>query len=525
MLYQRGLPPQATYLFKHALIQDTAYQSLLKSKRQQYHQQIAHVLEAQFPDTKERQPELLAHHYTEAGLREQAIPYWQQAGQHAIARSANMEAISHLTTGLELLKALPATPERTQQELMLQIALGAPLIGAKGFGSAEVGEAYGRARELCQHLGETPQLFPVLWGLWGFYHTRAEYTTTHELAEQLLSLAQSVQDPALLLQAHFALGDTLIWRGEFASARFHLEQTIALYDPQQHQPHALLYGQDPGVATRGYAAAALWHLGYPDQALKRIHEALTLAHKRAHPYSLAFALTFAAVLYQLRREERACQERAEATIVLCTEQGFPHWLPIVTAVQGWARAKQGQQAEGVTQVHQSLAAWRAIGGELVRSHFLALLAEVCEGMAQEEDGLQALAEALTLVEKNEERMYEAELYRIKGQLTLQQESKEQGARSKEQKLENTNPQSQILSPKSQAEGEAEACFLKAIEVARKQQAKSLELRAAMSLARLWQHQGKKVEAHQMLSEIYNWFTEGFDTKDLQEAKRLIEELS
>ena len=210
LLYQRGLPPQATYLFKHALIQDTAYQSLLKSKRQQYHQQIAQVLEARFSDIKETQPELLAHHYTEAGLIEQAIPYWQRAGQRASQRSAHVEAISHLSKGLDLLKTLPDTPERAQQELTLQIALGAPLQATKGFGAPEVETVYTRARELCQQVGETPQLFPVLWGLWLFYTGRAEHETARELAEQLLSLAQSAQDPALLLQAHHALVDHLV---------------------------------------------------------------------------------------------------------------------------------------------------------------------------------------------------------------------------------------------------------------------------------------------------------------------------
>ncbi len=503
LLYQRGLLPQAHYLFKHALIQDTAYQSLLKSRRQQLHQQIAQVLEEQFSNTKETQPELLAHHYTEAGLSEHAIPYWQQAGQRAIARSANEEAISHLTKGLEVLKALPDTSERTQQELMLQIMLGVALIGARGFGATEMGQAYARARELCQQLGETPQLFPMLWGLFGFYHLRAEYQTERELAEQLLSLAQSVRDPGLLLQAHFALGDTLIWRGEFASARAHFEQTIALYDPQQHQSHALLYGQDPGVASRDYTALALWHLGFPDQALQRIHDALTLAHERAHPYTLAFALGLAAVLHRARREEQACQERAEAAIALCNEQGFPFFLPAGTALQGWALAEQGQREEGITRMRQGLAAWRGIGNELMQPYFLALLAEAYEGMGQAEEGLQALAEALTLVEKNEERIHEAELYRLKGELTLQL---------------------QVEGHKSKV-AEAEACFEKAIEVARKQQAKSLELRAVMSLVRLWQQQGKRAEARQMLADIYNWFTEGFDTKDLQEAKALLEELS
>jgi predicted ATPase len=277
LLYQRGLPPQTRYFFKHALIQDAAYQSLLKSKRQQYHQKIALVLEERFPETVETQPELLAHHYTDAGLSEQAIVYWQRAGQRAVQRSANIEAISHLTKGLELLKTLPDTPERTQQELTLQIALGAPLRITKGFASPEVERVYARARELSQQIGETPQLFPVLRGLGGFYLARAEFQTAHKLGEQCLRLAQNMQDPALLLHAHYLQGATLFCLGDIALAREHVEQGISLYNPRLHSSHTLLYGQDPGVACLFWTAWAMWYLGYPDKALMRSYEALTLA--------------------------------------------------------------------------------------------------------------------------------------------------------------------------------------------------------------------------------------------------------
>jgi predicted ATPase len=241
VLYQRGLPPQARYLFKHALIQDAAYQSLLKSTRQKHHKQIAQVLEKQFPETKETQPELLAYHYTEAGLSTQAISYWQQAGQRAIERSALLEAIGHLTKGLEVLQRLPDTPERVQQELPLQIALGTPLIATKGYAAPEVEHAYTRALELCRQVGETPQLFPVIGGLAGFYMVRGELQTARELTEQLLTLAQRVQDPALFLEAYMGLGVSSYFLGEFAPAREYLEQGIALYDPQQHRSHAFLY--------------------------------------------------------------------------------------------------------------------------------------------------------------------------------------------------------------------------------------------------------------------------------------------
>jgi tetratricopeptide (TPR) repeat protein len=295
-LYQRGLPPQATYLFKHALIQETAYQSLLRSTRQQYHQRVARALAERFPDTTETQPELLAHHYTEANLREQAIGYWQRAGERAIQRSAYAEAIAHLTKGLDLLQSLPHTPERLQHELVLQITLGSALVVAKGQGAPEVGQVYARARELCGQAGETPQLFPILFGLWRFYLVRAEYQTAQELAEQCLSLAQRADDSVLLLQAHFALGVSLAWLGEMALARIHLEQGIALYNPQEHRALAFRTGIDPGLWCLSYVAFALWILGYPDQALRRSHEALSLAQEAPHPPSLAAVLAYVAIL-------------------------------------------------------------------------------------------------------------------------------------------------------------------------------------------------------------------------------------
>jgi tetratricopeptide (TPR) repeat protein len=284
MVYQRGVPPHATYTFKHALIQDAAYQSLLRSTRQQYHQRIAQVLTERFPATAETQPELLAHHYTEAGLSAHAVRYWQRAGQRAVERSANVEAITHLTKGLEILTSLPDTPERRQQELDVPLALGPALGVIRGPAAPEVAQAYARAQELCQQVGETPQHFPVLWGLWRFYNNRAEYPRARALGERLLRLAQQVHDAALLLEAHHALWATLVWSGEFAAARVHLEQERALYDPQQHHVHARLYGgHAPGVCGLSHAALALWILGYPDQALQRLREALTLAQALAHP--------------------------------------------------------------------------------------------------------------------------------------------------------------------------------------------------------------------------------------------------
>jgi predicted ATPase len=526
ILYQRGTGEQARYFFKHALIQDTAYQSLLKSTRQQYHQQIAQILEERFPDTKNNQPELLAHHYTEAGLREQAIPYWQTAGEQAVQRSAHAEAISHLTTALTLLKMQPDTPERAQHELTLQLMLGMPMTQTIGYGLPEVESVYARALTLCGQVGETSQLFPTLHGLYSFYSAHAELHAASEVSQQLLSFAQRTQDPLHLVQAHHNLASMLCCRGEFVLASQHLEQGIAKYGSQQRPTLATLYvGIDPGVACLYWMAWVRWHLGYPEQALKSIHEALSLAQDLSHPHNTAVTLILVATVHQFRREPQRVRELAEAAMTIATDQGFPLWLAFGTMLRGWALTEQGQVAEGKAQIQQGLAAYRAAGAELWLPYFLALLAHAYGKDGQIETGLSVLAEALETVSKTDERWYEAELYRLKGELLLNDEPRMQNEEQQTKEEQQDTIPIQHLSFSIHRSEEAEACFLKAIEIARKQQAKSLELRAVMSLARLWQQQDKEKEAHRMLSEIYNWFTEGFDTKDLQEARALIEELS
>jgi class 3 adenylate cyclase/predicted ATPase len=498
IVYQRGLPPQSTYIFKHALIQDAAYQSLLKSTRQQYHQRIGQVLEEQFSETAQAQPELVAQHYTEAGLIEQSIAYWYKAGQRAIERSAHVEAIAHLRQGLALLQTLPETPDRLQREVDLLIALGASLLATKGQAAPEVEQTYLRARQLCEHLDDPHQRFPIWRGLSTYYLVRAELQTAHELDEQLLTLAQHVQDSALLSVAHRALGATLLYLGETALAHTHFTQGLALYDPQQHRTSAFLYGQDTGVSYRSYTAWTLWFLGYPDQGLARSHDAVTLAQQIDHSFSLCVALVFAAMFHAFRREVRAAQERAEAVISLSKEQEFPQWMASGSMLRGWALAHQGQAKEGIAQLTQGLTAWRAMGAKIPRSYYLALLAEAHGTMGQPEAGLTALAEALTLVDTTGGRWYAPELYRLKGALLLQQS------------LDN--------------QAEAEACFHHALDISRNQQAKSFELRAATSLAQLWDQQGKRQEAYDLLAPVYGWFTEGFDTADLQDAKALLEVL-
>jgi class 3 adenylate cyclase/tetratricopeptide (TPR) repeat protein len=375
VLYQRGTLPHATYTFKHALVQDAAYQSLLRSTRQQYHQRTTQVMVERFPDLAETQPELLAHHYTEAGLAEHAMPYWQRAGERAAGRSAYMEAIGHFHQALEVLALLPDTTERAKQELTLQRALGASLLTTRGFAALEVEHVYNRARELCQRLGDSREIGPVLFGLWGFYHVRGDLRTARELAEHLLALAQGQHDPALLLQGHRALGDTVFRLGELVPARAYLEQGIALYNPQQHRAHALLYGQDPGMGCRVYAALVLWVLGYPHQALQRGQEGLSLAHELSHPLSLAMALIQVSRLHWLRREWPTVQERAETLMALAREQGFVHQLANSLVLWGWTLAAQGRGDVGIPEIHQGLAAMRATRNEVGRPLSLVLLAE------------------------------------------------------------------------------------------------------------------------------------------------------
>jgi predicted ATPase len=497
LVAQYGMPPQATYMFKHALIQDAAYQSLLRSRRQQVHQRIAQVLETAFPETVATQPELLAQHYTEANLRGKAIGYWLQAGQRANQHWAYAEAVTHLTKGLEILATLPDSPEHTRQELDLQCTMGPALMALKGFAAPETEQTYTRAWQLCQQIGDTPHLLQILAGLERFYRVKGALERSRELGEQLLQLAQSRQDPGLLLIAHQHLGTNLLSRGELLLARAHFEQCIVLYGSQRHYAlslDTLVY--DPMVTCFNQAAVTLWALGYPNQGLCMSHEALALAKKLSHPFTLARALVWAAMLHTNRREVQATEERAESGTTLAREHGFAQWAPQGAILHGWALAMQGQAQEGLRQMRQELAAHQATGAVSGRPWMLTLLAEVCEWAGQTEEGLQALDEAIVAPG---ERITEAERYRLKGQLLLRQAAPD--------------------------EARAETCFQHALAIARRQQAKSWELRAAMSLARLWQHQGKHVEARELLAPVYGWFTEGFDTADLQEAKALLDALA
>jgi class 3 adenylate cyclase/predicted ATPase len=499
ILAQRGMPPQATYTFKHALIQEVAYQSLLRRTRQQVHQRTAQVLTEQFPGLAETQPELLAHHYTEAGLAAEAVEYWQRAGMHSTARSAYAEAAVHCTRGLEVLQTLPDTPPRAQQELFLLLTLAGALRVIKGYAAPEVGQVLSRARELCLHAGDTLELYDILLALGtGYYGNRGELQTSREVMEQALTLAQRLHDPVRLIRAHANLGVSLYFLGELAPARTHLEQALTLPGSQPEHP-SVLSSQDPRLIPLAYAAFALWMLGYPDQALTRIHELLTLVQGLSDPFSLARALHWATSLHLRRRDWAIAQAQAEAALALSNGRGFEQWVGVLTFQRGQALAAQDQYAEGLAQMHQGLATKQAAGSEIGRPGELAQMAAAYGRSGQPEAGRPLLDEALAWMDTHGEDFTAAEVYRIQGELLLRQAVPDA-------------PQ-------------AEACFQQALAVAHRQQARSYELRAALSLSRLWQRQGKRGDARAVLAPIYSWFTEGFDTADLQEAMALLEALA
>jgi class 3 adenylate cyclase/predicted ATPase len=529
-LYEQPTLPEVEYRFKHALTQDVAYGTVLQERRKALHEHTAQAIEELYNANIEDYYGESARHYTQSGNTQKAVEYLGLAGQQAARRSAHAEAVNHLIAALELLKTLPETPERTQTELTLQLTLGPALQYTKGFATAEVAAIYTRVRTLWQQVGETPQAVTALLGLRGFYNLAGEVQTGREFSEQILRLAQRRHDPALLLEGHLGLGTSLFSLGELSTARTHAEQGIALFDHQHFRSHLSIGRVDSRVGCLSLTARVLLLLGYPDQARKRNHQALTLAQELPHPLSLSYALVIAAIFHQLCREESAAQEWAETAITLSAEQGYMQVLAAAAILRGWGVAMQGKEEEGLAHLHQGLAAWQATGAGRERSHFLALLAEASGKAGQVEKGLNALAEALAMIDKTGERYYEAELYRLRGELTLAQ-SRVQGVASRVQETQKAtgkaqkanglpHPQSLILEPESEAEG----CFVQAIAIAQKQQAKSLELRASTSLARLWQQQGKQKEAHALLAEVYGWFTEGFGTKDLQEAKALLESL-
>jgi tetratricopeptide (TPR) repeat protein len=500
LLHQRGVPPDATYIFKHALIQETAYQSMLVSRRQQLHTRIADTLVERFPETTGTQPELVAHHYTEAGLADHAIDYWQRAGQRAVERSANLEGIAHFTKGLNALAALPDGRDRLERELALRTALGPALMSTKGLGAREVEANYTRALGLCRQLGERPELFAVLRGLWEYHELRGDLKTALRLGEEVLGLAVAADDRALRLIAHDVLGDTLYWLGDFTRSLEHLERGIELYRPGEDRTLAHEHaGYDPGVACRGFSAYALWYLGYPDRAVGRIEEAIALARELSQPFSMILAVWFGTLVRHLRREGALARPLAETEIALSTEQANVYLLGSGLVEHGWAVAHEGQTDEGAALIIRGMDVCRDSGGVLELPHSWASLADTYRGVGRIDEALHAVAEGLTQAHATSARFNEAELYRLKGELLLARDGPDTD--------------------------DAERCFREAIDIARRQRAKSLELRAATSLSRLLRRQGNREDARRLLADVYGWFTEGFDTADLKDARALLDALA
>ncbi|MCK1636114.1 AAA family ATPase [Bradyrhizobium sp. 157] len=496
LVFRRGTPPQATYSFKHALVQDAAYATLVRAKRQRMHARIAAAIEQHFSETVQAQPELLAHHYMEAGLAQPAIDYWLRAGQRAIARSAMTEALAQLQSGLDLLASLPEA-DRSRRELDLQVALGVALMATQGWAAPEAGRANARARDLCEQIGATAQLWPVLYGQWVFHGVRAEQNAAREVADEFLRRAQDHQEASATVVAHRISGTGAFWRGEVAAARTHLERTLALYDPERHQSLAFLYVQDPRVAALSALSWTWLVLGYPEQARARSREALDAAREIAHLNTLAYALLFACFFEQFRGAGREAKDRAEKLIELATEQNFPHFLAAATVIRGWALTQSGELETGLAQLRQGLPAWRATGAGLYEPYFLGLQAEALGRSGAAEEGLDLVAKALERVEETGERWFEAELHRIMGELML--------------RLPKPDPIA------------AEARFGHAAATARQQGAKVWELRATTRLAEVWREQGRCGEAHDLLGPLYSQFTEGFGTPDLQAASALLRE--
>jgi class 3 adenylate cyclase/predicted ATPase len=498
LIFRRGKPPEATYWFKHGLVQDTAYSTLLKSRRHQLHARIAGILQERFPERAAAEPEIVAHHCTQAGLVDQAVSYWQQAGDLAKGRSAMTEAAVHFASAIELLSILPDTTERKRQELRLRTSQGAALIAAKGLAAPEVAGVYDRAHDLCAEVGDEQLLFAALCGQYWFRSQQGRLDKTLEIAQQVLSLAKKQEDPAPLLVGHRIVGTSLFHLGRLDEAQPQLECVQALYHPARHSFLASLYTFDPRVLSSLFLSWCLYCLGYCEQARARSDVCLRWAKEVSHPHTTAHALAGAATLSQLLRERGRVEEQSEKLVALASEQGFPFWLAIGRVLKGWAMAGAGDTTQGIAMLRSGLAAYQATGAELWAPYFLGLLAEACANTGQPDEGLSLVSEALAGVKESGARWSEAELHRLRAQLLLQAGMADVA--------------------------EAEDSLRRAIAIAGAQMAKMWELRATTMLAGMWADQGKGREAHDLLAPVYSWFTEGFETSDLQDAKAVLDKL-
>lgn len=499
ILYVKGQPPNSIYGFRHALLEEALRDALHTSERERFHRQVAEAMEVRFPEMAERQPELLAQHFTEAGLPEKAVAYWLKAAARSRERFANVEAISHLTKGLALLEKVALSAERDAQELQLLGMLGTSYIASRGYADPEVGPVFDRAPALCERLGETPQRFAMMWGNYAFHVVRGDFPLCAELAEEAMAFAERLNDPGMLMEALFLRGLAMLYRGDFSGAHKWCDLSIAKYDDRARTAYwATLIGEDAGVTNRCYLALSLWHLGYPDRALQLSRETVALAREINHPFSLEYALHHSGWLHQHCRLSAETQATGEEQIRIAADQGFPFWEATGTLYRAAGLLLQGRLETGLALFEEGLKSYRATGAGLGLSYYLSLLADGYVKARKFPAAHVALDEAFVLMEKNDDRFQEAEMLRLRGELWLA----DSGDQTK-----------------------AEDCFRQAIATARRQQSRSFELRATTSLARLWRKQGRNHKAHEAMAAAREHFAEGFTTPDLVEATALLKELS
>lgn len=496
LVFRIGTPPNAKYTFKHSLIQDAAYRSLLRKTQRNFHQQVAEVLESYFPEITKTQPELLAHHFTAAKIAEKSVRYWYQAGQLAVERSTNLEAIAHLTAGKAILEAQPESIERDAQELDYCLALGPALMSTKGLAAVEAEEVYLRARHLCQSVDHADLSFQATWGLWLVYQQRGQIDQAQAASDEVLSLAEQQRENVdYLLQAHHAAWTTHLFVGNVSASQSHVAEGNALYDIDKHNTHAFTYGgHDPGVCAKTTASEGLCLLGYPDQAVQNAVDGVALAEKLSHPFSLAMAHYFVAQVHQYRLEVDTVRTQAQTAIAMCELHDFESFRAQATVLFGWATATGGEHAFGIEQIYQGLNDWQATGTGMRRPYFLALLADALLHAERFEEGLETVTEALALIESTGETRWHAETLRLKGAM---------------------------MHFIGGAVDDIETSYQHAIEIAQEQEARWLELRAATSLAKLRCNNGKESEMHNLLDPLFSWFTEGLETPDLIDAQALL----
>ena len=496
LLFCRGAPPHSSYMFKHALVQDAAYGTLLRARRQELHARAAAVLEKHFPDLVERQPELLAHHLTGAAQTERAVAQWLKAGQYAAARLNHVEAIAHLERGLALLLSLSETGDRSALELDLQLALGVSYITVRGMSAPTVREAYGRALELAEKRGDRSRLVQALYGLWQYTSGSGRVSSARPLSRRLLQLTEGEIESGLRLQAHHSAWTTFFLGGNPAEAREHSAAGQRLYDAERHRSHRYVFGgHDPGVCALQTGAQLDWLLGYPDRAVAGIGAAMALGEQIAHPFSMEIAVTYAAMIHLNRREPELALLRLEAAETLAAEQRVSFIIEPLF-LRGAALVHQGIASEAIAAIRQGLASGRPVA-TVWRSYALGYLALALTLQGEYREAHTVIAQALDDIRASGESMWHAEVHRVQGVVLLQQNERAQG----------------------------EAAVMRALQLAREQQARSLELRATVSLARFWGEQGRRKEAREILASVYGWFAEGFDTADLKEAAALLAELA